>query len=220
VDVHPKLSFKNNRERREKRLAFVNGFAFPASAEAVLRRGRPDLDAAARRLAWAGLRHYLLLHADRPGRFLGMPSETVDAAWHAFMLCSAAYEAFCKEAFGRMLHHKPDPDASPVRMDGSTPFKPDVVATWKACEVLRSLFHDLPAIPIVFSLDAALGRGWIYTDGGIEALRRDAAEATGSGSSCGGSTCGGAAGGCGDGGGGGGCGSSCGGSCGGGGGGD
>ena len=43
------------------------------------------------------------------------PSKNVDKAWHAFILNTRDYEAYCRERFGRFLHHdptgKPDPDA-------------------------------------------------------------------------------------------------------------
>jgi hypothetical protein len=43
------------------------------------------------------------------------PPPDVDKAWHAFLLHSRDYEAYCKERFGRVIHHQPtgepDPDA-------------------------------------------------------------------------------------------------------------
>lgn len=37
-----------------------------------------------------------------------MPSRAVDEAWHGFILCTARYSAFCREAYGRYLHHHPE----------------------------------------------------------------------------------------------------------------
>ncbi len=43
------------------------------------------------------------------------PPPDVDKAWHAFLLHSRDYEAYCNERFGRVIHHQPtgepDPDA-------------------------------------------------------------------------------------------------------------
>jgi hypothetical protein len=43
------------------------------------------------------------------------PPGPVDAAWHAFILHTRDYEAYCRERFGRVIHHEPtgepDPDA-------------------------------------------------------------------------------------------------------------
>jgi hypothetical protein len=35
------------------------------------------------------------------------PSKSVDAAWHAFVLHTRDYEAYCRERFGRLIHHQP-----------------------------------------------------------------------------------------------------------------
>jgi uncharacterized membrane protein YgcG len=35
------------------------------------------------------------------------PSKPVDAAWHAFVLHTRDYEAYCRERFGRLIHHQP-----------------------------------------------------------------------------------------------------------------
>jgi hypothetical protein len=43
------------------------------------------------------------------------PPKAVDAAWHAFLLHTRDYEAYCNERYGRIIHHQPtgepDPDA-------------------------------------------------------------------------------------------------------------
>jgi len=43
------------------------------------------------------------------------PPEPVDKAWHAFVLHTRDYEAYCRERFGRVIHHQPaeapDPEA-------------------------------------------------------------------------------------------------------------
>lgn len=44
--------------------------------------------------------------ADNPGVRLAM-DETVDPAWHAFILHSQQYSAFCERMFGFYLHHVP-----------------------------------------------------------------------------------------------------------------
>jgi hypothetical protein len=35
------------------------------------------------------------------------PPKPVDAAWHAFILHTREYEAYCRERFGRVIHHEP-----------------------------------------------------------------------------------------------------------------
>jgi hypothetical protein len=41
------------------------------------------------------------------------PPKEVDAAWHAFILHTRDYEAYCKERFGRVIHHQPTAAADP-----------------------------------------------------------------------------------------------------------
>lgn len=44
--------------------------------------------------------------ADNPTKRLAM-DETVDPAWHAFILHSQEYTEFCDQMYGRYLHHVP-----------------------------------------------------------------------------------------------------------------
>jgi len=46
--------------------------------------------------------------AKTSGRFLGMPSEKVDAVWHQFILFTPDYMKFCDEHYGRYFHHVPN----------------------------------------------------------------------------------------------------------------
>lgn len=69
-----------------------------------------------RDLVEAGLRQWLRCcgAALRDGHVIGMPSHAVDEAWHGFILCTAPYEAFCRRAYGRFLHHHPEGGGTPV----------------------------------------------------------------------------------------------------------
>lgn len=50
---------------------------------------------------------FLATCGQRPDRGL-VPSRTVDLGWHAFILHTADYAAFCDRVAGRFLHHEPD----------------------------------------------------------------------------------------------------------------
>jgi hypothetical protein len=51
-----------------------------------------------------------ILYADGP---VGMISPIVDEVWHAFILFTKDYAAFCQDVFGRFIHHAPNwPGAS------------------------------------------------------------------------------------------------------------
>lgn len=57
---------------------------------------------------------FLKACADNPNLALA-PSMAVDLGWHAFVLHTAAYAAFCQRIAGRFIHHEPTDDAG----DGS-----------------------------------------------------------------------------------------------------
>ena len=60
-------------------------------------------------VAQAALREtlrFLYLVSVYPGGML-TPSHRVDLAWHEFILCTRAYQAFCETHFGRFIHHSP-----------------------------------------------------------------------------------------------------------------
>jgi hypothetical protein len=84
---------------------------FPSGVLFSARNNMPDgmLDQ-----AMVGLRNFFLAYAHT--RFapraltrthLAMPTAGVDALWHAFVLDTRTYAAFCNKAFGGMLHHTP-----------------------------------------------------------------------------------------------------------------
>jgi hypothetical protein len=114
------------------------------------------------------------------------PPEPVDVAWHAFILHTRDYEAYCRERFGRVIHHEPtgapDPTAYRRAYERRAEYGPMDAVIW--------------AVPVGVAAsdenasDAAGGASGGDTGGGGDG---------GGGSSCGGSSCGG--GGCGGGGG-------------------
>lgn len=114
---------------------------------------RQTLSAEQRQQVFRALRQYFLICLDARGRFVSMPSQVVDDAWHEFILFTRNYEQFCRLAFGRMLHHTPaEAMASPTlptegirrawqlacKREGIDPRKPD-------------------RLPLLFALDAELG---------------------------------------------------------------
>jgi hypothetical protein len=67
-----------------------------------------------RELVEEGLRQWLRCAAAalRANEVIGMPSHAVDEAWHGLILCTARYDAFCRAAYGRFLHHHPEGSGS------------------------------------------------------------------------------------------------------------
>src|SRR6476646_10603488 len=95
------------RWRKASALRVIREHAFPAFLGQKLLQAHPHLDAAAARRVERGLRQFFGASAQAQGRFVAMPSKVVDTLWHEFILHTRGYEAFCRQAFGRMLHHTP-----------------------------------------------------------------------------------------------------------------
>ena len=51
------------------------------------------------------LRFLYLVNLNEEGMLT--PSVRVDLAWHEFILCTRAYDAFCRRLFGKFIHHSP-----------------------------------------------------------------------------------------------------------------
>lgn len=196
---------------RQSRQQFIVKHEIPSTVVARFREKHPQLtDAQAVRVC-EGLRQYFLICARAQGRFVAMPSQVVDDLWHTFILFTRQYERFCKQAYGRFLHHTPVEAMS-------TPHQATAGIRrtwWQACR-LEGINPSKPErLPLLFALDAELGiaNGFIYTLNCAEAATSSSNTFCASSIGCGSSTagCGGDSG-HGDGG------SSCGSSCGGGGG--
>ena len=137
------------------------------------------------------------------------PPEPVDVAWHAFILHTRDYEAYCRERFGRVIHHEPtgapDPGAYRRAYERRAERGPMDAAIWAAPVGVAAAGEDS-------SDGEATGGGSAGGDGGEsgsgdpgsggESAGSDVGSGgggdAGGGSSCGGSSCGG--GGCGGGG--------------------
>jgi hypothetical protein len=89
------------------RQGLIREQAFPAFLRGKLRGLYLGLDDQALADVERGLRQFFVACARSRGRFVAMPSRVVDALWHEFILHTRGYDAFCRRAFGRMLHHTP-----------------------------------------------------------------------------------------------------------------
>ena len=83
------------------------------SNEAVLQRIEQDagVDRDTARRWFNEMLVFLDLVADSKD-FISPPGP-VDAAWHAFILHTRDYEAYCRERFGRVIHHEPTGEPDP-----------------------------------------------------------------------------------------------------------
>lgn len=77
------------------------------------------------------MKQFLTMSASRHGQW--SPPPQIDAAWHEFVLYTKDYDFFCKEMFGRYMHHIPRSYLSANSKGG----------TWATIHVAREMFGDL-----------------------------------------------------------------------------
>lgn len=136
------------RRARERHIAHA---PLPAHLDRALAKAFPQLDAAQRQQVEAGLRQFFRVHLRSRG-LAAMPSQAVDALWHAFILDTRAYAAFCSQALGRFLHHRPAETLS-----GDATRNDALRRSWYWSCRFEGIDPRKPtALPLLFALDAAL----------------------------------------------------------------
>ncbi|WP_028312005.1 glycine-rich domain-containing protein [Derxia gummosa] len=146
-------------ERRRAR--FIERYEWPAGLMDRLARRHPQLDAQQRLQVERALRQFFLAYLRGGRRFVAMPSQAADDLWHEFILYTRNYDAFCRRAFGRFLHH------TPAAVLGGGPKRSDAGLRhcWRQACALEHLDPRRPRrLPLLFGLDAALGiaGGFVY----------------------------------------------------------
>lgn len=89
------------------RSKFILSYPFPPGVLVGLQRKYPHLNAADHALVEKALRQYFLVYLKSGRKYVSMPSQAVDEVWHEFILNTRAYTKFCRNAFGRFMHHTP-----------------------------------------------------------------------------------------------------------------
>lgn len=163
---------------RGQRQRFIDSYAYGRILDKRLAARRPELSAEQRQQVFGGLREYFHLCNTAGRRLVAMPSQAVDDAWHEFILFTRHYDKFCRQAFGRFLHHTPaEAMASPTQAgDG-------IKRAWRLACAREGIDPKKPArLPTLFALDAALGiaGGFVYSLDCLAARHGAAANAGGS----------------------------------------
>ena len=166
-----------SRSRQRQRCQHIDTAPLPRHLRAEVRQRYPHLSDAQLGDVEHGLRQFFQCHL-RARQFVSMPSQVVDALWHAFILDTRAYQRFCQAAFGHFLHH------SPAQTLGRDARRNDGLRrTWyHACRI-EGIDPRLPtALPLLFALDTQLAilDGFRYVP---DCRRID--QASGSGDYCG-----------------------------------
>lgn len=174
------LARRRARRLRASRLAFIRDYAFPSELRRRINQQHPEWTFAQIDRVLDGLREYFTacLHAQSGralAKSLGMPSRAVDDAWHAFIVMTRDYEAFCRSAFGRYLHHTPEAQMK-VPMQDALANTLHFVRGGRAAPgaALAGAVAAGAAIPLLFALDRELGlaNGHLYGDQDIADLEQ------------------------------------------------
>jgi hypothetical protein len=90
-----------------QRERFIRHTPLPVFLKTKLRADNPHFTAKETDLIEHGLKQFFLANLRSKGKFVAMPSKIADEMWHEFILHTKAYEAWCKQAYGKLLHHTP-----------------------------------------------------------------------------------------------------------------
>jgi hypothetical protein len=174
----------------------VKEHPLPSFLRARLRTHYPHLDDAQVRDVERGLRQFFVASAAAGGKFVAMPSKVVDALWHEFILHTRGYEAFCRRAFGRLLHHT-QAEAMPAEGKRDESRRAGLRRAWYwSCREEGIDPHKPDRLPLLFALDTTLAipGGYRYVPDckllGSDRGDTHCAAGFGCGSSCGSSGCG------------------------------
>lgn len=164
-----------------RRRQFIRNYRLPAGLIQRLQKRRPGLSRAQCQQVDQALRQFFLAYLNGGRKFVSMPSQVTDELWHEFILYTRHYQQFCRQAFGRFLHHTPAVVLSADKRDNT-----GLRRCWSQCCKLDDINpRQALVLPLLFAIDSQLGiaDGFHYLPD-CSALRED-------GSSGGGTYCGG-----------------------------
>ncbi len=150
-----------SRHRVRKRDEFIDNYQFPKKIKLQVAKKYPHLTEAQLNMVIKQLRVYFHICNDANGKFISMPSQVVDEAWHEFILFTRAYDDFCHKALGRFLHHTPSEG-----MTTPTTAQIGIKRTWKlACKYEGINPKSATVLPLLFGIDALfnIADGFHYT---------------------------------------------------------
>lgn len=141
------------RDRALRREAFIRHAEFPKGLFERLQKRHPDLSLKDCQLVAHGLRQFFLAHLKSGRRFVSMPSQVVDDLWHEYILYTKNYDRFCRQAFGRFLHHTPAVVLGRAQQGNAGLRR----CWWYACKEENINPRAATRLPLLFALDSKLG---------------------------------------------------------------
>lgn len=149
------------RLKKAERAEFIRHYPLPPGLFERLRKKHPQLTLKDCQLIAQGLRQFFLAYLHSGRQFVAMPSQGADDLWHEFILYTKNYDRFCRQAFGRFLHHTPAIVLGADRKDNSGLRR----VWWYACREENIDPRQPTRLPLLFALDAKLGiaGGFVYS---------------------------------------------------------
>jgi len=167
-----------------QRDAYIRSFELPRGLFEQLRKRRPELSLKECQLVSHGLRQFFLAYRKSGGKYVSMPSQVADDLWHEFILYTRNYQAFCRKAFGKFLHHTPAVALSSAAAANAGLRR----VWWHACLEDNINPRKPTRLPLLFALDTKLGiaDGFHYSADCASLRRRQGASGNESVIYCGG----------------------------------
>ena len=167
-----------NRLRIAHRTNFIQSYSFPTGLFERLRKGHPELTMKDCQLVSRALRQFFLVYLKSGRKFVSMPSQVADDLWHEFILYTRNYDQFCKQAFGRFMHHTPAVVLSADRQTNAGLRR----CWWYTCKDENINPRNAIRLPLLFALDAKLNiaNGFTYV-ADCESVRRESTQSGGNG---------------------------------------
>jgi hypothetical protein len=149
------------RWRLAARADYIRGYRLPPGLYAKLQAKRPELSLKDCQLIAHALRQFFLAYLKSNCRFVSMPSQVTDDLWHEFILYTRHYETFCKQAFGRFLHHTPAVVLGKNKQNNAGLRR----VWWHTCKEENINPSQPTRLPLLFALDEKLNiaNGFRYT---------------------------------------------------------
>jgi hypothetical protein len=140
------------RWRTHARAEYVRSYMFPPGLFDKLRTKHPNLTTKECQLVAHALRQFFLSYLKSGGQLVAMPSQVADDLWHEMILYTRHYERFCKQAFGRFMHHTPA-----AVMGANQRSNAGLRRTWWRCCLEENINPRKPTrLPLLFVLDDKL----------------------------------------------------------------
>ncbi len=141
-----------HRSKKKSQLAFIESYRFNTAIVKKVQNRYPNLNNQQIELVLCGLKDYFYICNQAKRKMVSMPSQVVDVAWHEFILFTRHYQAFCKKALGRFLHHTPT-----EAMRTPTLAQEGIKRAWRLACAKSNINPRAPThLPLLFEIDSKL----------------------------------------------------------------